>query len=644
MKQKKSSLPFSKSARAVAAMFADGDAASDSSIQGAVDELGRLLSRYAPAAWSAGAFSAALDYAGILVAGRPLHSLDEAGRRKVLRALERIPLSRNPLWLSSLLYKTPWLFQDETLARAGSRYGLDVPGKAEPARWRSQIQHAADTEEDVEMEAEVIVIGSGAGGAAAAYELASRGIAVAMVEAGDYYHRPDFDGEYLKAIQKIYRFYPAVGNGVVSILAGQSVGGTTTINSGTCFRTPDSVLQNWVDAGLREFTPENMASYFTAVEEMIGVEEGSPAVVGPLFDYVRKGAESLGLRDVHRLQRNATGCDGQALCAFGCPTAAKRSTDVSYVPAALHAGAFLYAGFKVDALLRDGSRVEGVTATGRRQDGTPVRLRIKAPEVVLAMGTVQTPLFLKEQGVSNPHLGKHLTIHPTGLVGGLFDGVDFKNDQTIPQGVGIGDLASEGIRFEGATPPLGVYGAGIRMNGPAFRELIDAYPRTAFMGFMVSDTSEGTVRRSIRGMPLITYSVNREDVRRYVRGMATVARLMFRAGAHAVNLYTFHGETLLRSEAEVDRFERRRWRARDFSMSAYHPLGTARLAPTPAEGVCDPDHRVFGMEGLSVMDGSVVPSSLGVNPQVTIMAMASRAAVKLADRLSQPSRHGMQAV
>lgn len=639
-----SKMPFARSALAVADMFLDGGPEAEPGLRDAVDELARALAGYQAAALPLGAVAAVIDQAGRLAGGKPLHRLDRDGRARVLALLERIPGAKDSLWLASIPYKVAYLLQDGAMQRMGARYGLPAPAATEKARWRSQITRAKEAEGDIELEAEAVVLGTGAGGAAAAYELASRGMAVAMVESGDYYDRRSFDGKYLDAFKRIYRFHPAIGNGVVTLITGDSVGGTTTINSGTCFRTPEDVLRRWQYDGLADFTPAEMAPYFDAVETMVGVEEASASAVGPLYDTVRKGAAALGYRDVHRLHRNATGCDGQGLCQFGCPTDAKRSTNVSYVPAALNAGAVLYAGFKAERILRDGNRVTGVTGTGRRADGSAVRLTIKAPNVIVSMGTLYTPIFLQDQGVRNPHLGRHLTVHPTGLVGGIVDGVDFMNERSIPQGVGMGDLGHEGIRFEGATPPLSVYGAGARLSGAAFRKTMEAYPNTAFFGFMISDKSEGRVLRGPQGRPIVTYSVDKGDLKKYVKAMSVAARIMFRAGAHTVNMFTGLKNPLLASERELDAWETRKWKARDFNMSAYHPLGTARLGATPLLGVCDADHRVFGWEGLYVMDGSNIPSSLGVNPQITIMAMAVRAAQKLATRQSTVETRPAEAV
>jgi choline dehydrogenase-like flavoprotein len=142
------------------------------------------------------------------------------------------------------------------------------------------------------------------------------------------------------------------------------------------------------------------------------------------------------------------------------------------------------------------------------------------------------------------------------------------------------------------------------------------------------------VRKGLhRQYPHVTYRMNDADVKQYVEALAVTARMFFRAGATEVNLLGCGKMPVLKSEADIDVFLGRRWRARHFAMTSYHPLGTARLGATPDQGVVNAEHQVWGVEGLYVMDGSAVPSSLGVNPQVTIMAMATRAALRLAGRI-----------
>jgi choline dehydrogenase-like flavoprotein len=170
--------------------------------------------------------------------------------------------------------------------------------------------------------------------------------------------------------------------------------------------------------------------------------------------------------------------------------------------------------------------------------------------------------------------------------------------------------------------------------GHDFVEAVSRYRETAFFGFMIRDDSRGRVRGNVRGTPLVSYRMNRPDFARFRHGIDTLARLYLAAGAREVMIPGSRRLPLIRCEADLDRLWQSRPAPRDFLMTAYHPLGTARIARSPKQGVCDPDHRVFGLDGLFVMDGAAVPSALGANPQVTIMTLALRAARRLAGQLT----------
>ena len=578
-----------------------------------------------------------LDQRYRLSHGRPFRKGSPLQQSRFIQTLADTPVSGKLLRLLSLPFKMVYL-QDDALADAvGCRPAVQLPAQLERFRWQQQITAASECSEDVELEADVVVIGSGAGGAAAAYELASRGLAVVILEEGQYYDRRDFNGKLSEVIPKLYRSSGATvatGNATIPVPVGCNVGGTTTINSGTCMRTPQTVLDQWQKEGRGAFDADSLSPWFDQVEDMLKVQRASEEAVGPIQHIIARGAHTSGHTQTHRLMRNAEGCDGQGLCQFGCPTDAKQSTNVSYIPRALERGAFLYCGFRADRLLRDGNTITGVVATGLRQQDTPISLTIKARHVVVAMGTLFTPQFLKQQGIRNAHLGRHLTLHPVGVVTAHFPNQELGNGQCIPQGYGVADLADEGLMFEGGTPPLLGHGALNNLYGKAWVQHAERFPHTAYFGFMIRDTSEGRVYRGpSRGLPLIRYRMNRRDFRLFLRGIHTLATWYLDSGAREVQIPGPSHITTLSSKAELERFMKQRHKPADFLITAYHPLGTARLGATEGEGVCDPLHQVFGHVGLSVMDGACVPSSLGANPQVTIMALASRAASQLADRL-----------
>lgn len=579
-----------------------------------------------------------LESRSLLLCGKRFSRASLPARERVLARLGKKRVDGLLLRLLAAPFKAAWIFEEDTQRRVGSRPPVQVPRQIEQFRWQQQITTADSLEDDLSLDADVVVIGTGAGGAAAAYELASRGLAVVMVEEGHYYNRSHFNGDLAQLVPKLYRGLGAtvaLGNVAIPVPIGRSVGGSTTINSGTCMRTPAPILARWREQfGLTALTEAELEPCFRAVEEMIGVSPAESRYVGEVGNLIAEGARRIGLTELHNLARNAVGCDGQGLCQFGCPTDAKQSTNVSYVPRALERGAFLFTGFRADKLLHRQHRIEGVVASGRSKDGKVIRLTVRAPQVVVAMGTFLTPLFLQRNGVRNPHLGRHLTLHPSGVVNAVFPDRELANSRTIPQGFGVSDFAAQGLMFEGGTIPFAAHGLFTPLHGRDFVRFCERYQHTTYFGFMLRDTSEGEVRRGPhRDLPWIRYRMNRHDQARFMQGIDILARIYFAAGASEVLVPGFNRLVTLRNETELERFLSRRHKPKDFFMTAYHPLGTARLAADSSRGVCDVEHRVFGWQGLYVMDGSNIPTSLGVNPQVTIMALASRAAARLADRL-----------
>lgn len=558
-----------------------------------------------------------------------------AERQAFLREQQGSALWGPLLQLLSLPLRAAYLLDDATLRRVDTHNGLPPVKQIEQARWQTQISCPDDLDTDTELEADVVVIGTGAGGAAAAYELATRGLAVVLLEEGAYHDRRDFNGRLTEVVPKLYRGYGgtvALGNAVIPVPVGRSVGGTTTINSGTCMRTPDAVLADWQAEGLRDFTADAMAPFFEQVEAMLSVQRATPETVGPVGDVIERGAHALGFTQTHPLMRNAVGCDGQGLCQFGCPTDAKQSTNVSYVPRALAAGAFLFTGQKAERLLWRGKQITGVQATSTRTDGRVQRLRVMAPKVVVAMGSFFTPLFLQANGVRSRWLGRNLSIHPAGAAIGYYPGMHFRNTRSIPQGYGVSDWAGDGIMFEGGTPPFVAHGLLSPWQGEAFVNYTERYQQMAYFGFMIKDTSRGSVRNGPHAdIPLIHYHMNDHDFSRFLRGLEALTRMHLAAGAEEVYWPGLTAFEPIRDETMLAKRMKQHLRPRQFALSAYHPLGTARIAPNPGNGVCDSDHQVFGRQGLYVMDGSSVPGSLGANPQVTIMAMALRAAKRIAD-------------
>jgi hypothetical protein len=491
--------------------------------------------------------------------------------------------------------------------------------------------------DDETIEVDAVVVGTGAGGAPVAHGLAKAGHAVLMLEEGRYFTRKDFQGTRVENTRKTYRYMGTLttfGNALIPIPQGKTVGGSTTINSGTCYRTPEWVLEKWrKETGLSFLNEESLAPYFEDVETALRVEAAKPRFLTGVEKMIAKGCDSLGYRH-GPLRRNAPDCDGQGFCCYGCPTDAKRSTNVSYVPMALNQGAFLYTGARVEEILVEEGRAVGVVARAEREDGSVAKLVVRARAIILSCGTLLTPMLLMKNGLlkNSPALGRNLVIHPAMQMLAMF-GEELRGWNGIPQGYAIEEFHRAGILFEGAFTPLEVASLGIPFHGEKFMEIMEGFNRLATFGFFVADRGGGSIRPGPMGRPIVHYNLHKDDIARVKLGASVLWRVFKEAGATEI-FSNIHGHEELTSQEAHDRMMRSRVRGRDLEMTAFHPLSTARLGSDPKTSVVDENHESHELPGLFIVDGSSVPASPSVNPQVTIMALALRAAERIAHQLN----------
>jgi choline dehydrogenase-like flavoprotein len=599
-----------------------------------VDRFARWLAQI-PKATARGLLSGYLVLEGstLPTRGRTFSSLPIEARQAVLESWETSRLFAVRALLRALLtpLKHAHVDHPSMYGHVGCRYELPAVRDEQP-RWLAQVTDGREVSEDLDLECEVVIVGTGAGGAAAAYELASRGRAVLLLEEGDYHRRSSFRANTSAAHMSMYRdrgMTIALGNVGIPVFAGRAVGGSTVINSGTCYRAPERTFSRWRGRfGLGdEFSNGGLGPFYERVESMLHVAPANRLHLGEIGPIIARGAERLGLRH-GPLNRNAPDCDGQGVCCFGCPTGAKRSTDVSYVPEALKRGAQLVTAAHVDHIDMVAGRARGVTATL----GSGRKLKVKAEAVIVAGGTLMTPLLLKRSGLGAglKSLGKNLSIHPCTKVFALFD-QPVEQWRGIPQGYTVDHYGDEGLMLEGGSLPFGVAALGVPWTGPRYTELLERYPYLATFGIMIQDESRGEVRAGPGGAPLILYSMNERDTRLLQRGVELLCEVFQAAGARKV-LPALPGHDEVSTPEALQRLRAAKLSAGCFEVTAYHPLGTCRIGADDAACV-GVDHELKGSKGVFVCDGSVVPSSLGVNPQMTIMAMSLRAAEMLDAKL-----------
>jgi choline dehydrogenase-like flavoprotein len=496
---------------------------------------------------------------------------------------------------------------------------------------------------DTTLECDVVVVGSGAGGGTAAAVLAQAGLDVVLLEAGHYFTERDFDGAELSGFDRLYLNGGgmASADGGVGLLAAQALGGTTVVNYTFSFRTPDHVRREWADEhGVTAVAGDDFDRSLDAVWDRIGVN-AEHSLPSRRDETIRAGMDKLGWQwDV--MQRNVRGCQAEVcrLCHYGCPLGAKQSTLRTWVQDAHDAGTRILVETRAERVLIEDGRARGVEA--RTAAGHRVTVRARA--VVSACGALHTPVLLSRSGIRSKSLGKHLRLHPVLVLWGQFDeevrpwegmlSSTFSDQDADMDGRGYG------VKYEHvAIPPSILLSFAPWRGGRRHAELMQALPYTGGLGILLRDHGAGEVRTGRDGEPIVNYRLTREDVdhmRRALRGAAQVIEAM---GARRV--YSSHSKWVAYEpgvRGDLDSFagdaDACGWGPGQAQVASFHIMGSARMGGSPATSVCDPSGQVWDTPGLYVFDGSAFPTASGVNPMITIEALAHMNAGRLAARLA----------
>lgn len=467
---------------------------------------------------------------------------------------------------------------------------------------------------------DVVVVGSGAGGACVAATVAEAGRRVLMLEEGSPYPRERYGPSFSQMTAEIMRGGGAtviMGRGPIPYLEGKVLGGSTVLNGGMCWRTPPKVLEEWRrEAGLELLSPERLEPYFDLVEEVIDARYQDLGSEGGNNHAFRRGAEALGWR-LQLNKRNQRHCVGTNDCVTGCPTGAKRSAALTWVPRFLKAGGSILTEAKVTKVEVSSGHAKGVS--GVLAGGQPFRVTAKA--VVIACGAVQTPLLLQRSRASkSPHLGRHFTVHPNAKVAALFD-EPVDSMRGVHQAWQCVEFQEEGLLLAPGGVPLSVISQCFPVVGDRLEEQMRLAPYIATGGILVDDSHAGFVKPGLFGWDRVRYDISDEDQARFIKGVQRLAELYFAAGARRV--YTpFARHPILEHPAQVQRLAEWAPRVEDTEYFTAHLMGTCRMHSREEGGVVNSRGEVWDAKGLYVADASVMPGTIGVNPQVTIMALA----------------------
>ena len=500
---------------------------------------------------------------------------------------------------------------------------------------------------------DVAIIGSGAGAGITAELLTKAGLKVVIIEEGQLKSSTDFKQREPEAYASLYQ--EAAGRQTkdkgITILQGRSVGGTTTVNWTSSFRTPPSTLKYWQDQfGLTDFNAEALAPYFQQAEERLNIAPWETAP-NENNELLRRGAAKLGIK-AQVIPRNVKGCYNLGSCGMGCPTNAKQSMLVTTIPFALDAGATLLVETRAERFDIVNGRINSVQCIAVKPNAAPVNsappaTTIVAKHFVLAGGSINSPALLLRSKAPDPHkvLGTRTFLHPvaitTAIMANTVSGWDGA-PQSIYSDHYLNTQAIDGpMGFKLEVAPLHpvFFGANLPGFGEKQADLFRQYPNANVMLALMRDGFHdqavgGKVELRSNGSPLLDYPLTDYVLEGARRGMLAMAEIQFEAGAKAV--YPGHemgvGTTnWADTKAAINALPMKPLLTK---IGSAHVMGGCGVAADAKRGVTRPDGVHWQLENLSIHDGSIFPTSIGANPQLSIYGNVNRLAQGLAKRLT----------
>ena len=505
------------------------------------------------------------------------------------------------------------------------------------------VTDGARVAEDLELSADVCVIGSGAGGAVVASVLAEAGVGVLVVEEGGWFSEADFTMRELDVAPKLYQeaMLRTTADGAIAVLQGRAVGGTTVVNWTTSFRTPEPVLACWATKHeVKGFVHADLVPHWEAIERRLSIHQVDVASLNANNRKLWDGCKALGW-EVDTLRRNVTGCMQSGACGMGCPVNAKRSMLVTLIPDAVEAGARVLHRCRIDRLEARGGEIAVAHGTLLDADGhapTGRRVRVHARRFVVAGGAINSPALLIRSGLDGKGLvGRRTFLHPVIGSAGVWD-ERIAAFTGAPQSAASHHFADReakvGLFLETAPSYPMLAATAMPGFGPLHARAMERFAHIgmhlaiAIDGFH-DDVPGGTVRVRPSGAPVLDYPIPDALWEAFRFGQKRLAELQLAAGAREV--WTLHDPSLtIRSTSDLERVDAAPWRAGNVGVFTAHQMGGCAMSDDPRRGVVrSSDLRHHEVANLWVIDGSVFPTSLGVNPQESIYGLARLMATRL---------------
>lgn len=507
----------------------------------------------------------------------------------------------------------------------------------------THVSYRERGEPPYEAEADYVVIGSGAGGAAAAATLSRAGASVAVVEAGawrDPEHYPHSTYGSFRDLMDDWGAQLAMDRALWPIVQARCMGGTTVINSAICVRTPADVFDRWEReagiggaAGGRGALRDRVWAHQDVLERELSVEEVPPEARGRSNELAFLGGEKAGFPESHYMRRYVKGCVGSGQCLQGCRKLRKQSTNITMIPEVEQKGLVLSSA-PVERIVIDGRRATGVRGhfVHPRTRARGATFYVRAKKAVLVGASVtHTPVLLMASGVKNRALGQGFRAHPgTGVFGCYEEPVD-QNVGATQGWASTGFRERPGLKLETLSIPLELVASRFSGGGVELMKRLGQYRHVAMWCHAVRAESVGSVSRNFfTGKPQVRYGLDRADMLKFREGMYLLAKQHVAAGAKEL-ITGIAGQPFKMQPDEIEKLKDAPLDPRAYIAILSHLFGGAVMGSDPARSVTDGRGRVHGYEGLVVVDASVIPSNLGVNPQHTIMGLARTFAEDLLD-------------
>ncbi len=484
---------------------------------------------------------------------------------------------------------------------------------------------------------EVLIIGSGAGGGVAASRFAKAGKEVIIVEKGPWIPESSMSNLEAEMVSQLYEERGALSSsdGAMTVFAGSCLGGGTTINWQACIKTPDFVLEEWAEeSGIEDFVKPIFQKHLQSVWDRVGA--GSERIIHNRNNqHLISGSKALGQK-VNEIAKNSSHCNHDnayrcGWCGFGCKQGSKQSSLKTFIQDASDHGARILDRTSIERLIFNGNTIQGAFGIHTDVDGKQIQVRIEAEQVIVSAGSIHSPALLLRSGIRHPQLGKNLYLHPVVPVSAIYNEtieawtgamMTSTNDQYIRLN------GRYGYKIETPPPHPGLLALGMPWkDATSFQKRMSQIQNLGVFIVLSRDQFGGEIKLSRDGRPIIHYNLHPSDQSTLMHGMMNAARIHAAAGAIEIalphSIPTYIPTEIIKDENKFNEIvQHLRWKKGDFTLFSAHQMGTCRMGNSYVHDVVNPEGKVWGINGLYVIDASVFPRCSGVNPMISILALS----------------------